>query len=74
MKEVFTDCLQGKSENVRLLQSLGYVNHSITISVARTIYLIPSLQREIGSVYRLSERQKWKCKASKTIRLCKYWY
>ena len=49
MKEVFTDCLQGKSENVRLLQSLGYVNHSITISVARTIYLIPSLQKEIDS-------------------------
>ena len=49
MKEVFTDCLQGKSENVRLLQSLGYVNHFITISVARSIYLIPSLQREIDS-------------------------
>jgi hypothetical protein len=29
MKEVFTDCLQSKSENVRLLQSLDYVNHLI---------------------------------------------
>ena len=25
MKEVFADCLQSKNENVRLLQSLGYL-------------------------------------------------
>ena len=35
MKEVFTDCLQGKSENVRLLQSLGYVNHFINVWKAK---------------------------------------